>query len=192
MDLAYIAGIIGRFIGIILLFTTYMYIDKLEKMGCACADHPYRKFIKGYSIFAIIYLAITMFLPTKAVAKALGPAGLTMFLMLEILYTIATIVFFVLALIYVRYLMKEKCKCSEDIRRDILYVWSILEIIILSSLVLIPLVVGVAASSYSFVATQAKSVASYHGEVKSAAVNPIGSIRKVPKALKKSIKKLTK
>lgn len=192
MDLAYIAGIIGGFIGIILLFTTYMYIDKLEKMGCACAEHPYRKFIKGYCIFAIVFLAVTMFLPAAAVAKALGPIGVSVLVISKVLYVITTIIFFVLALIYVRYLMKEKCKCSEDIRRDILYVWAILEIVILTALVLIPLVVGILTSSYQFVASQTKGVASYHDAVRSAAVNPLGSARKVPKALKNSLKKMAK
>lgn len=192
MDLAYIAGIIGGFIGIILLFTTYMYIDKLEKMGCICAEHPYRKFIKGYCIFAIIFLAVTMFLPAEAVAKALGPMGVAVLTIAKIFYVFATIVFFILALIYVRYLVKEKCKCSEDIRRDILYVWAILEIVILTAIVLIPLVKGVMISSYMFVATQGKNVASYQGVVRSAAVNPLASIRKVPKALKDNFKKVKK
>lgn len=192
MDLSYIAGIIGGFIGIILLFTTYMYIDKLEKMGCACAEHPYRNFIKRYCIFAIIFLAVTMFLPAKAVAKALGPMGVAALALAQILYVFATIVFFVLALIYVRYLVKEKCKCSDDIRRDVLYVWAILEIIILSAIVLIPLVKGVMVSSYNFVALQGKNVASYHDAVRSAAVNPLGSIRKVPKAMKDNLKKVRK
>lgn len=190
MDIAYIAGVIGSFIGIVLLFTTYMYIDKLEKIGCACAEHPYRKFIKGYCIFAIVFLAVTMFLPADAVAKAVGPVGVGIMMVIRLVYTIVTLIFFILALIYVRYLMKEKCKCSEDIRRDVLYVWSILEIVILGSLVLLPIVTGVIASSYYFVATQTKAVASYHNTVRSAAVNPIASIRKVPKALKNNLKKV--
>ena len=35
-------------LGIVLMVTTYMYILKLERIACQCAEHPYRNFIKNY------------------------------------------------------------------------------------------------------------------------------------------------
>lgn len=192
MDLAYIASVILGFVGIILLFTSYTYIDKLEKMGCACAEHPYRKFIKGYCIFAIVFLGITMFIPKSQLSKILGPFGADVFLVIDFIYVLATFVFFVMAFMYVRYLMQEKCKCSEDIRRDVLYVWSILEMFLMATLVVVFLVLSISMSSYKFVRGEMSRVASTFGTVREAAVNPVGSLRKVPKALKASLKQAKK
>ena len=48
MNVEYIANLIGSSIGIILLILTYTYIDKLERIGCDCAKHPNRDFVKNY------------------------------------------------------------------------------------------------------------------------------------------------
>jgi MFS family permease len=189
MDLAYIASVIGGFIGIFLLFITYMYIDKLEKMGCACAEHPFRKYIKGYCIFAIVFLAITMFIPKSQLESIFGPVGALAFFAVELVYVVLTIVFFVLAFLYVRYLMKEKCKCSEDIRRDVLYVWSIIEMFLMAAFVVIPLTIAISLSSYKFIKGETSRIVSFKNAVRNNAVNPLGALRKVPKAVKDNLKK---
>jgi uncharacterized membrane protein len=188
MDLAYIASVIGGFIGIILLVTTYMYIDKLEKIGCPCADHPYRNFIKKYCIFAIVFLLVTMFFPASSAVQLLGPIGATAYMFVKVAYVIATVIFFVLALIYVRYLMKEKCKCSEDIRREVLYIWAILEIVILGALVVIPLIITIIGGALGVVLGGVKSVHNSAAQVQNIAVNPLKSVKKVPGALRDSAK----
>lgn len=189
MDLAYIAQVIFGFVGIFLLFTTYLYIDKLEKMGCACADHPFRKYIKGYTIFAIVFLGITMFVPKSQLVDILGSVGSAAFAIAEVVYLVFTVAFFIMAFMYVRYLMKEKCKCSEDMRRDVLYVWSILEIILLASFFIIPWTLSISLSSYQFLKGETSRVMTYGKTVRNAAVNPLGALRKMPKSLKDNLKK---
>ncbi len=189
MDLAYIANVIGGFIGIFLLFITYMYIDKLEKTGCACAEHPFRKYIKGYCVFAIVFLALTMFVPKNQLESIFGPVGAMVFFAAELVYVVLTIIFFVLAFLYVRYLMKEKCKCSEDVRRDVLYVWSILEMFLMAAFVVIPLTVAISLSSYKFIKGETSRIVSFKNAVRNNAVNPLGALRKVPKAVKDNLKK---
>lgn len=192
MDLAYIFNVIGSLIGIILLGMTYTYIVKMEDMGCECAEHPYRDFVKKYCLFAIGFLLITMFVPVDAVVKAFGPIGSLVFKLIKVAYMLATFVFFVLAYIYVRYLTYEKCKCSEDVRREILYFASIIEIVLLTAFFVIPLVIYVSVGSFALAMGTVKFVDGKFDTVKEAAVNPLASAKKLPKALSKTVRKLTR
>lgn len=190
MDLVYVASVILGFIGIILLALTYTYIDKLEKTGCACAEHKFRNFVKGYCIFAIVFLLFTMFFPVNTAVRTLGATGAMVYGVIKFLYVIATLVFFVLAFQYAKYLRDEKCKCSEDVRREVLYYWSLLEIIILASLIVLPILATIIGTAFGLALTTVKELNNSFKDVKSAAVDPIKSARKVPKALKNSFKKL--
>lgn len=192
MDLSHIVSAVVGVLGIFLLAMTYTYIDKLEKTGCACAEHPYKKYIKGYTIFAIVFLLFNMVFPPALAAKTLGTSVGKLYGLITIPYYIATVVFFVMALIYVRYLMKEKCKCSEDVRREILYIWSILEIVLISAMFIIPLL-GFLFNGSLVMATSALSQGSKSAPaIREAAVDPVSSALKVGESVKKSLKKLRK
>jgi uncharacterized membrane protein YuzA (DUF378 family) len=131
MNAEYILVVIWNLILIGLFLTTYAYIDHLEKIGCECATHPYRNFVKWFPLWAVAYIIIFMFLPFNLVESIFGSAGAMIHATIVALFGIVAIVFFVLAFIYTRWLMMEKCKCSEDIRRDVIYWWSMLTIILL-------------------------------------------------------------
>jgi uncharacterized membrane protein len=118
---------------------TYAYIDKLEKVGCACSEHRYRKFVKNFPLVAVVYIVLFLFLSPAMIFDAFGSVGKFVMDALVFLFGITAIVFFVLAFLYTRYLMTEKCKCSEDMRRDVLYVWSLLEIVLIVALVVLML-----------------------------------------------------
>lgn len=187
MDLVYIFQVVLGFLGIFLLALTYTYIEKLEKTGCACSEHPYRNFIKKYCIFAIVFLAVIMFVPTSAIAM-LGPVGASVVIGSKILFGIITVVFYVMAIIYVRYLMKEKCKCSEDMRREVLYIWAILEIIIIASAVLMSVMIWMVTSGTALASSAIKEGSKHAETIMDATVNPIKSVKKVPANIKKSLK----
>jgi uncharacterized membrane protein YuzA (DUF378 family) len=131
MSAEYILMVIWNLILIGLFLTTYAYIDHLEKIGCECATHPYRKFVKYFPLWAVAFIVIFMFLPFNLVEAIFGPAGAMIHSAVVFLFGIVAIVFFILAFVYVRWLMMEKCKCSEDIRREVIYWWSMLTIIML-------------------------------------------------------------
>ena len=178
-------------IGIILMVVTYTYIDKLEKAECTCAEHPYKNFIKNYILFAVVFLAITAFLPPSKVVGMLGPLYGFIYVVLKWVYVIATFVFFVYALQYVRYLVKEKCKCSEDVRREVLYWWSVVEIMIFSILVLLPfLVMFVSGGVALAVASGKDAMRNLATTSMEASVNPLKSAKKLPGSLRKSLKKV--
>lgn len=188
LDLSYIASIVLGSIGIILLVTTYMYIEKLERIGCPCSEHPYRSFIKGYCMFAIFYILITMFIPPKALVKALGPVGVVVYFAAKVIFTITTLIFFVLAFIYARFLMNEKCKCSEDIRREVMYIWAITEIVILGAAIVIPFMLYNLGLALATIVSTVKGMHKNADMIEDIAVNPIKNISKISKGLKSSMK----
>jgi len=190
MDLAYLFTFITGSLGIFLLILTYTYIDKLEKIGCACADHPYRNFIKKYCLFAIAFILLSILFPPALAGRVLGLGLGTVYMLVKVLFGIASIVFFVLALIYVRYLMREKCKCSEDIRREVLYVWSIVEIVIVAAAVVVPTMIGVSGGAFMLLRSSVIDGSKRLDGVFDSTVNPVGAAKKVPGNLKKIAKSL--
>jgi hypothetical protein len=175
-------------IGVVLMGLTYTYIDKLERINCACAEHPYKKFIKNYIIFAICFLLITAFLPPSMIVGAIGPIYGMIYLAIKWIYVIATIVFFIYALRYVQYLTREKCKCSEDIRRDVLYWWSIIQLVIFSILVLLPFIVMMASGAFALAVKSGKSaISNLDKTVMMTTVNPIKGVKKATSELQNDI-----
>lgn len=190
MDLVHLVLAFTSLVGIVLLGLTYTYIDKLEKIGCACAEHKYRKFIKTYSIVAFVFLVITMVFPPTTALKAFGPmVGKLYTFAVFVPFILATIVYFALALVYVNYLMKEKCKCSEDVRREILYYWSIVTTIIISALYLLPLLKFIVLGAVTLATGSVKYAVKNMPVVQDALVDPVHSVAKVGKMVKKGIRK---
>jgi MFS family permease len=189
-------------IGVVLMGLTYTYIDKLERIKCVCAEHPYKNFIKKYIIFAICFLLVTAFLPPSAVVGLVGPLYGLIYLVIKWIYVIATVVFFVYALRYVQYLTREKCKCSEDIRRDVLYWWSITQLVIFAILIVLPFILMVATGAFALAVKSGKGVVSNLDKtVMMTAVNPVKGAKKATgafaddvssasKSLKKTMKSL--
>lgn len=177
-------------VGLVLMALTYTYMDKLEKINCECAEHPYKKFIKNYIIFAILFLLVTTFLPPSRVVGMFGPLYALVYVVVKWVYVIATFIFFVYALMYVRYLAKEKCKCSEDIRRDVLYWWSVLEVIIFGVLVILPFLVMFVSGGVALAVASGKSALQNLEQTSMvASVNPLKAAKKVPGSFRKSLKK---
>jgi flagellar biosynthesis protein FlhB len=177
-------------VGVVLMLLTYMYITKLERINCACAEHPYKNFMKNYIIFAVIFLAITAFMPPSQVVGMAGETCGIVYAVITWVYNIATIVFFVYALQYVRFLVREKCQCSEDIRREVLYWWSIIELVILSILVLLPfLIVFVSGGVALSIMTGKDAVSNMQNSVMMTTVNPLKGAKNATNALSSSIKK---
>ena len=129
---AKLLSVVLRSVVLVLNAVCLSYIYKLEKTGCPCAASPYRNFLKGYMIFAIAYLVL-MILLTGAFAKG-GVAQVV----IDVLFTLATVVFFILAIVYIRRLVQEKCACSEDVRREVLFYWSIIQLSLMGIVIILP------------------------------------------------------
>lgn len=191
MDLGYVTlavKLIMSSLGIFLFGMTYTYIDKLERIGCVCSEHKHRRFLKVFPIVAIAAIVAIAVMPTELIAKAFGDAGVAVYSMITLLFGIACIVYFVMALLYTRWLIVEKCKCSEDVRRDVLFVWSVLEVTVIAALFLVPLVMPLAAGSLALVANTVGKAIKTQGVIRDAAVNPVGSMSKLSQSIRKNMR----
>lgn len=176
-------------IGVVLMAVTYSYINKLERIKCVCAEHPHRKFIKKYLIFALVFLTVTAFVPPSVVVGTVGPLYAFVYMVVNWIYVVSTVVFFIFALRYVRYLVQEKCKCSEDIRREVLYWWSVVELVILSILVLLPFLMIFINGTISLSIVSGKNVMKNLEEtVMMSSVDPLKGVAKATSSLKKTMK----
>lgn len=190
LGIANAISIIGKIIGFILLVIAYLYIDKLEKVGCDCAEHPYRKSIKNYLVFAIVYFLVTVFLPPALAVDLLGPVGGLAYVVADLVFTVVSLVFFVLMMRYINYLSVEKCKCSEGNTREILYIYSIIEVILLSLLVIVPILTSIIKGTYGLAVSTVKNVQSKSGTVTDAVFNPISALNKAPRAAMRDVREV--
>ena len=181
-------SIANSVLGIFLLLLAYTYIDKLEKIGCTCAESNNKKFIKNFALFASVYLFVTMFIPPGSIVHLFGVTGAIIYRAIDLIFFVMSFVFFVLALMYTRNLINEKCKCSEDVRREVFYIYSIVEICLLSLGVVFGVLLSLMSGAFALVNDIEKSGSRITETVR----NPIKSLGKVPKNIKKVTSSLKK
>ena len=88
--------------------------------------------------------------------------------------------------------MQEKCKCSEDIRREILYVWSIIQMVILGTAIVIPFLLFNAGIAIALVVSTVNDMNNKADVIEDITVNPLKNIASVPKNIKASMKAFKK
>lgn len=182
MDMFYAMNFMVGLFGVIVLAMTYSYIDKMERIGCACSAYKYRGFIKTWSLIAIGAILVMMFAPVKLVHQMSSPLGKA-YAGLSAVFWIMHLVYIALALAYVDHLMKEKCKCSEDKRRELLYYWFWLRVLVIFGTVLVNVIVPLSMTSVANINHEGR-------DILMATVNPVAAIRKLPKSVKKLSKKM--
>lgn len=181
MNMSYVLNFVLGLFGVVALGLTYTYIDHMEKVGCACAEHKYKGFVKTWSVIALFAVLLNMFAPVDLVDdlhEGLGQA----YAFIASLFLIVHIVYVVVTLMYLDYLIKEKCKCSEDSRRELLYIWSIVRALVIVTGLLLSVIIPVSLTSVAAISRQSKNIISN-------TTNPVSGLRKIPKSLAKTFKK---
>jgi hypothetical protein len=187
LNIAYIIKLLYSFLVIILLALVYSYITSLESKGCECALAPNVNFIKGFTLFAIIYLLVTAFVPESTLRETFGNNLVILYKYVDLIFILVFIYYLYVVFKYTRYLVDEKCKCSTDMRREIIMIGSIVELILL----VILFILGVVTTAILTVLfSVVKSVEENSDVARGAIRDPIGSISKVPKALKKEMSEI--
>jgi len=174
--------IILQLVIIVLFGVTYMYIEKMEKAGCECALHPYRDFIKYFPIFAVLYLVLTLFNPLFIMKK---PSFAPILAILNTIYTIGAFVFFIMAIRYINFLVSEKCKCSDDVRREIVYYWSIVHVAIIALGLLLVILNAIFGAVFMGRVPSMKHVSAARSVVSQGVRTPLKSVREIPKRFKR-------
>jgi hypothetical protein len=181
MLVGYVANVILNLFIFLLFIAVYTYIIKLESIACVCADHPNKEFIKTFSLFALVFLAVIIFIPMSFILETFGQTVAGLFAFVKFVFYIICIVYFYMTLDYVRYLINEKCKCSEDYRRGLIMAGSIIEIVILFLILLVIIILPVVFNSVSVIV---RNMDGFEKEVSTAVRNPYESVKKIPSELK--------
>lgn len=188
ISIGYIGGLIFNILIFILLILIYTYILKLEGIGCKCSEHPNRDFIKSYTIIAIAFLLLTSFVSMQDVNDNFGET-------IAILLSVVTLVFYIIFIIYiymtfeyVRFLINEKCRCSEDLRREIIMIGTMIELILFFIVLLTGILIPILTEVIISILSKSKD---FKNDLQENIYNPLGSIKKVPGKLTKSAKNVS-
>ena len=182
--LSYIAKVLYSFITIILLVVIYSYITSLEQKGCKCALPPNINFIKGFTIFSIVYLLFTGIVSDQTISDNFGDNIVLINKFVDLIFALVFIYYLYEVFRYTRALVNEKCKCSVDSRREIIMIGAVIEFILIFILFILHIIVGFALSAMFNVVQAVKDGSS---DLKGVIRDPIGSISKVPGKIKSEI-----
>jgi hypothetical protein len=183
--LSYITKVFYSVITIILLVVIYTYIVSLENKGCKCALPPNINFIKGFTIFSIIYLLFTGLVSEQVIKDNFGVNIVIINKFVDLIFALVFIYYLYEVFIYTRRLVNEKCKCSVDKRREIIMIGSIIEFVLIFILFILGIIISVGLGViYSVV----KNVEEGSGDLKGVIRDPVGSISKIPKKIRDDIK----
>ncbi len=182
--ISYVLQLINSIIIILLLIFVYTYLTSLEAKGCECAQSPNSNFIKNFTIFAIFYLLLTMFVPNSVIAENLGTTVLVFKNVVDFIFVFVFVYYIYIVFQYTRYLVNEKCKCSVDVRREIIMIGFLVEFALIFILFLLHFIIAVISSVFL---TVVRELYSKSDEIRGVIRDPVGSLSKVPKTIKKDI-----
>ena len=182
--ISYIPKILYSLITVILLIVIYSYITSLEQKGCKCALPPNINFIKGFTIFSIIYLVFTGIISDQMILDNFGPNIVLINKFVDLLFALVFIYYLYIVFQYTRALVNEKCKCSVDSRREIIMVGTVIEFILIFILFLAQILI---VTIFTTVITVIKSVEDGSSDLKGVIRDPVGSLSKVPDKIKSEI-----
>jgi hypothetical protein len=141
-------------------------------------------FIKGFTLFAIVYLIFTGLISDSMIEETLGSGIAVLHNVIYFIFTFVFIYYLYLVFQYTRYLVNEKCKCSVDIRREIIMIGSLIEFALIFILFLLHIIIFVILNGLFAIV---KGFSEGSGKVTEVIRDPVGSISRVPKTIKEEI-----
>jgi hypothetical protein len=140
--------IIALIIGLTINISALMWVNKLEEINCACSEHWMRTYIKYY-LYVLIPLSIINAILT--IYRFNSPNYNATF---YYYYRIFTFIFgffgfmnIFIAIIFINKLKEINCVCSEDIKREVYWIYNIILLAIISinlllALIMLPFLIG--------------------------------------------------
>lgn len=141
-----IASIVGGIIGIIINVSALMWLQKLEKLNCACSEHWMRNYIKYYLYIIIPIFFIELIINVYAYVADISVKDIQnndliifykSFAGIVSIFTVANIF---IVIIFINRLKELNCECSEDIKREVYWVYNIVLAAIISLAILFMLI----------------------------------------------------
>lgn len=129
-NMLFLSVIIGI---VILTINVYaiLWINKLDTMNCACSESHMRTYIKYYLYVFIPMICIDILINTYILAfnvSILDLANNTLYNIyrnIRSVFTIFSIINIVIVIIFINKLKEINCECSEDIVREVYWIYNI-------------------------------------------------------------------
>tara|TARA_Y100000389_G_scaffold164040_1_gene167570 strand:+ start:524 stop:1162 length:639 start_codon:yes stop_codon:yes gene_type:complete len=181
----YIANFVINLFIFILLLSVYTYIEKLEKVGnCECAyEYQHLAFIKSFSIFALIFIVFIMFVPPGTLlADIFGKEITSVYLFVIFIFYIVFAIYLYMTMTYTRMLITKKCECSEDIRRELIFAGSTIEMILIVLMILTLFVFPFILSGLTIFFKNIKTASK---QIESNLKDPVKGVKNIPTQISK-------
>jgi len=188
-SISYFGGLILNLLIFILLLIILTYVYKLETIGCECASHPNREFIKSYTIISLVFLLMTSFISITDVHDNFGESVALLFSLFTVIFYVIFIVYIYLTFEYVRFLINEKCKCSEGLSRDIIMIGTMIELLLFVVALFTGIIVPVLIETVSSLMSKLQG---FKNDMKESIRDPISGLKKTPQRLTNSAKSVGK
>jgi hypothetical protein len=143
-------AIILGFIGLIINVYAVIWIYKLETIDCKCSNSWMRMYIKFFLHVIIPVMVIQILTNIYLYSNNMSQNDITneMFNLYKMIVGLVNILGFinvVISIIFINRLKEMNCECSEDIQREVYFIYnivlaSIISLVILLTLMSIPLV----------------------------------------------------
>jgi hypothetical protein len=143
-------AIILGFIGLIINVYAVIWIYKLETIDCKCSNSWMRMYIKFFLHVIIPVMVIQILTNIYLYSNNMSQNDITneMFNLYKLIVGLVNILGFinvVISIIFINRLKEMNCECSEDIQREVYFIYnivlaSIISLVILLTLMSIPLV----------------------------------------------------
>lgn len=121
-----------------------VWISKLEKINCACSDNYMRNYIKYFLFvmipFIIIQLCVAIYVyfnVSDIKSVTISTTTLMIIAFFRFIFGIFYIINICIAIIYISKLKELNCECSEDVRREVYWIYNIILASIFCILILI-------------------------------------------------------
>jgi hypothetical protein len=141
-----IASIVGGIIGIIINISALMWLQKLEELNCACSEHWMRNYIKYYLYVIIPMFFIGLIINIYAYVADVSIYEIdnnNLFIFYRSFAGIVSLFGFAnifIVIIFINRLKEINCECSEDIKREVYWVYNIVLAAIIGLTILFMLV----------------------------------------------------
>lgn len=148
-----LGAIVGNIFAIAIAIMAYTWLVNLEKINCACSESWMRKYIKYYltaylALFSVsLFVNIAIYLLDMNLNEIRANPFLIIFNTLISIFNIFAIPNIIISIIFITKLKEMNCECSEDIKREVYWVYNI---VLASVLALTVLMLLVAFTGWSF------------------------------------------
>lgn len=148
-----LGAIVGNIFGIAIAIMAYTWLVNLEKINCACSESWMRKYIKYYltaylALFSIaVIVNIAIYMLDMNLSEIHANPFVIIFNTIISIFNIFAIPNIIISIIFITKLKEMNCECSEDIKREVYWVYNI---VLASILALSVLMLLVAFTGWSF------------------------------------------